>query len=119
MLKILINQSYGGFDLPGEFYEALEKKHPSAYKKYVRAHKNGKGEIEYSFKEDSLAARTDENVVSLFEKLFPDDGDAETSVGNVVVVEINDDRHPNWWVEEYDGFESVELEPPENHGFAE
>lgn len=119
MTKILVNECYGGFDLPQKFLEALRDKLPEQYAKYVLSYETIDGKTEYYYKQSSLAARTDKDVIALFKEMFPKEGSAATKVGNVIVKEIDDEKYPDWWLDEYDGAETIFLEPPKNHGFPE
>lgn len=108
MIEILLNKCYGGIELGQDFLKALYKN--SDTKKYV-----GKDdERYYVINDSSLSFRTDKRVVELFKKQYPEGYGGEYSYVNVF--SIDDEKYPDWLVNEYDGMESIVLKV-ENHGF--
>lgn len=116
MTKILLNKSFGGFDLPQEFLKALYQKPET--KNFVTA------DIDSENKEvfddikiyDSLSARTNKDIISLFEKMYPNGYDGHYS--KIRVQEVDETKYPNWFVQEYDGAERI-IEALKYRGFSE
>lgn len=106
MTKILLNTTFGGFSLPDDFVLDLYKN------KYTFKYtENYEGSI-YLKSENSLAFRTDLNVIQMFEEKYPD------GYNDVVVKKIDEEKYPNWYVRIYDGMETIKTSI-KNRGFPE
>lgn len=120
MIKVLVNRDYGGFSLPKKFFETLKKELPEVFEKYVESWEDVDTKtMLYHYNSASYSARTDKDVIALFEKMYPNGEGARTDYGSVRVQTVDDAKYPLWWIHEYDGAEEICLEPPVNHGFME
>lgn len=118
MKKVLISTDYGGFFLANAFQKALAENEKT--KHYTD--NSGYGAYVHYETENSLAFREDPDVIALFEKMFPkgmpgiDSSGAETDRVAVSVVEVDEDRFPDWYIVDHDGKEFINLKVV-NHGF--
>ena len=105
MIKIAINQSYGGFGLPEEAFEALLIRKGVKYEQedqnFYIANKDHTDENiidRWNFIYD----RSDPDLIAVIEELRQKAPEDYSTIG---IVEIPDDV--KWHIEEYDGFEHV------------